>query len=758
MAERSVTIRLKLDVGDVVRGAEEAERRLDSLDRKIDAIGRKNPSIKIDLDGVTKAMVELDVLEKKLKSISGLKVNVPVSIPGGGGGGGGGGNNNINNNNNNNNGIPGSGGLGSVLNVSPNLAVGIAIAVASASPLIGAAINGALMTGVGLGGLALGVVGQLESPIVQHAAQDFGTEIKSTLVAATRDFQVPIAQSLEILGNSFQGIINDIDFSGLSRQLVPLAAGISGAFENMNLGGLFKDAEPFIHEFAALLPGLGKAFGSFFHEIENSKGSMEGLRAIMAALGGSIVALGHVLGFLGNVFDVIVQGGERVGMMFQWIFSFLGKVFQTLQQWISGVTGYLDVLGKAFGAIGDVFDFFAKGAQRIASFFGWLHVGGTESADLDKKVSDLTASLNEMGDTIPGVTSSTKDLIDAISAGNDAVKPLADAFGALQTQATALPMVLTTISSILGTEVTQSAVTAAGSLDTITADLEGKVFNAMMGAKQATIGFQLSMLSLKDAVDQNGTTLDSHTKKGLQNQLAILAMVQANQQLYQATVAAGGEVGAATTTFNDNAKAITDAAIAAGFNADQVHALTDQLNQVPGKTRAEIQMSGLQDAIQQLADAITKLAEINGYRADAHLVLHYEQVGNPFKTAGLPWSATHGQAMGGVVRAASGMLAPSNPGTMVLAGEPQTGGELFLPLMGITRERAMGLMSIAGNAYGFDVAPRGQFAPHAGGGSSTLQLAATFVLPSGEVVHKQLVTYALNTGRSPGQLFPASSR
>jgi hypothetical protein len=736
MAERSVTVKLKLDVGDVVRGSEEGVAALDRLDQKVREINRTRAKVGIDIDGLTKARVELDLLEKKIKSISGLKIAVPISLPGGSGGG--------NNNKKNDDAIPGSGGLGSLLNVSPSLAIGIAAAITGASPMIGAAINAALMTGAGLGGLALGVVGQLQSPIVQHAATDFGVQMKSSLVGATRDFQVPIAQSLQILGNSFQGIINSIDFSGLSRQLVPLAAGIAGAFENMNLGQLFKDAEPFIHEFSALLPSVGSALGGFFHEIEHSRGTMEGLRAIMLALVGTINILGHVLGALGNVFDFIVEGGERVGNMFTWIFNFIARIAHDIQAFTGKLGGYARV-------IGDIFDFLAKGSQKVASFFGFLRQGGDESEHLDKKVSDLTESLNAMGDTIPGVTSSTKDLLDALAAGDTATKPLVEAFSALQTQASSLPMVLTTIASIMGTDVTQSAVTAAGSLDTITADLEGKVFNAMMGAKQATIGFQMSLLTLKDAVDQNGTSLNSHTKAGLQNQLAILSAVQANQQLYQATVASGGAVDQATNVFNDNAKSITDAAIAAGFNSDEVHRLTDQLNQVPGKTRAEIEMSGLQSAIQQLADAITKLAEINGYRADAHLVLHYDTIGNPFKTPGLPWSDTHGQAMGGVVHAASGMLAPRNPGTLVLAGEPQTGGELFMPLRGISRERAMGLAAIAGNAYGFSVAPQGQFVKEGGGGNMSIALNVA-VTGGGSTPWERAMTAAVNEGFRTGKI------
>jgi hypothetical protein len=113
---------------------------------------------------------------------------------------------------------------------------------------------------------------------------------------------------------------------------------------------------------------------------------------------------------------------------------------------------------------------------------------------------------------------------------------------------------------------------------------------------------------------------------------------------------------------------------------------------------------------------------------------------------------------GGIRKAASGLIVrPSDPGTLI--GEPQTGGEALIPLRGITQTRAAALGQVAVGGYGLDVVARDRHGGTSGwSGPSTLQLAATFVLPSGEVSHRQLITYALNTGRTPAQLFPDSAR
>jgi hypothetical protein len=41
-----------------------------------------------------------------------------------------------------------------------------------------------------------------------------------------------------------------------------------------------------------------------------------------------------------------------------------------------------------------------------------------------------------------------------------------------------------------------------------------------------------------------------------------------------------------------------------------------------------------------------------------------------------------------------------------LVAEPETQGEAWIPLGGITRDKAMGLTQVVGNSYGFNVTPR----------------------------------------------------
>jgi hypothetical protein len=128
---------------------------------------------------------------------------------------------------------------------------------------------------------------------------------------------------------------------------------------------------------------------------------------------------------------------------------------------------------------------------------------------------------------------------------------------------------------------------------------------------------------------------------------------------------------------------------------------------------------------------------------------------------------------GGIRKAASGLIVrPSDPGTLI--GEPQTGGEALIPLRGITQSAAMGLMHVAGAGYGLDVVARdrayGRLNPgNAGGGPLRLTVDVSGASQAGgmdavasswfaRAVHRGLVQFALDTGRSPSGLWPDDPR
>lgn len=235
-----------------------------------------------------------------------------------------------------------------------------------------------------------------------------------------------------------------------------------------------------------------------------------------------------------------------------------------------------------------------------------------------------------------------------------------------------------------------------------------ELLNQMLGLDHATLSFDESLTGLSETLKQNKNALDIHSKAGQADREAVLAVVAANVQQYQTMIQAGATLPEASQAYDDNTAALERNLKKAGLNKQAIEDLIGKYREIPKKTEADIAINGLTDAINNLADLIRQIYKINGKNFGSTFTVTYKTVGHPLvgEQGTIPLHPGSAQRFGGVRRAADGLVVPpSDPGT-VLFGEPQTGGEVFLPLRGIGKDRAMSLAQVAGDAYGFGVAPR----------------------------------------------------
>lgn len=206
--------------------------------------------------------------------------------------------------------------------------------------------------------------------------------------------------------------------------------------------------------------------------------------------------------------------------------------------------------------------------------------------------------------------------------------------------------------------------------------------NSLLAMKEAQTNFNEQLKVGKKNWDEN-------TKGGQGN---VAALNQANQ-----AITAYYDSLAATTP-------LTEAQTRAELKAEKSLYARAKAN---GATNAELAtMRGT------IAGLNSELKKLDGQK------IHFTVSGSEKVTftSNAPSSFWHGTAKGsvvdtaGVVHAAkgyvSGILPPRSPGTLMLAGEPETGGEVFAPLRGISQSRAMSLAQVIGDSYGFDVRRR----------------------------------------------------
>lgn len=234
-------------------------------------------------------------------------------------------------------------------------------------------------------------------------------------------------------------------------------------------------------------------------------------------------------------------------------------------------------------------------------------------------------------------------------------------------------------------------------MDSLEGTIVNKVLQATLGLDDAVLSVARANLALTETFKENGLQIDKHTgqislntAKGLENRDAVMSLVRANIQTYQANLAVGMSAEDAARAYDDGTASIEAQLKALHLNQGQIDGLIGKYKNIPHKVDTDIAINGLTHAIEGLTDLIK---QING--------IHDKTVTIYYRTQGQSLNAP--LAHGGIRRAAVGMvIPPSDPGT-TLVGEPQTGGEALIPLRGISQGRAMGLAQTVGDAYGFSV-------------------------------------------------------
>lgn len=241
-------------------------------------------------------------------------------------------------------------------------------------------------------------------------------------------------------------------------------------------------------------------------------------------------------------------------------------------------------------------------------------------------------------------------------------------------------------------------------------DSVGKVLDL----NDANIAAAQGLADLKEGFKRGTDALDVGTQKGRDN-LSLIDQTIANYARQRdAAIAAGG----GTKEAFDKAREAYNKHIA------ELEVLIGKL--LGSKAAAKAFMDQFYDKTVTVTVKVAKVVESGGKI--------------PVPSGGLPFA----MAEGGIRHAAAGLIVPPrDPGTVIM-GEPQTGGELFLPLQGVSQMRAMGLAQVAGNNYGFDVTPR------AAGGVQEIRHVVD-IMGGGELIRRLVITAAQNRGQSVAQ-------
>jgi archaellum component FlaC len=203
----------------------------------------------------------------------------------------------------------------------------IAVALAGASPLIGAALSGAVIGGAGIGGIVGGFLIASKDPRVQSAAAVLKTDIGNELKDAAAPF-IPVTI----------GAIGRVD----------------QALKGINFKGIFSDAAkesgPLIDGVVHLITKLGTSVGDLIH---NSGPEVE-------AIGNGIAKIGDSLG---NGLESLANNGKDSTNALNSLFSLISGGIDVTFKLVDGLT-------KVYGVLYDIGFKLGEGAGKALEFFG----------------------------------------------------------------------------------------------------------------------------------------------------------------------------------------------------------------------------------------------------------------------------------------------------------------------------------------------------------------------------------------------------
>lgn len=222
------------------------------------------------------------------------------------------------------------------------------------------------------------------------------------------------------------------------------------------------------------------------------------------------------------------------------------------------------------------------------------------------------------------------------------------------------------------------------------------LFGVTMSVDQATLRWHESLAALTAELKDGARTLDENSAAGRKNVGALLSAVDAAERVREADIAAGVSVAEATSKFNASIDTIIAAAQAAGFNAQQIDALIGKYKQVPRDVNTNLNLYGLEAELRGIAQAGQALASLNGKTATTYVrVVQQGNMPGNFNADGNIYAPVQRFAAGGENHFAQ----ISN--SMRVWGEPETGGEAYIPLARSKRPRSLALLSKVANGFGF---------------------------------------------------------
>lgn len=322
----------------------------------------------------------------------------------------------------------------------------VAAAAAGLAAVVGGAINGALLAGVGGGVMAAGIaIAAKNSDAVQKAFRDEALgPMRRDVESFAMEFEDELLAAAVSFGDAWSRVSGDVGevFAKADDFIEPLVGGLADLIEKVAGGDGLKNAMdaagPVIAQVGVGLSRTGDALDSFFDSLgDGGDGAVKGMIIIFAMLTGAIRLTGNVIEFLSKALDQGTEFAERYAKVFSAMLGWLpgvGDAWQYAAETlglfndeagntsdimpIAGVTAE-DAAGNIY-KVGEASDQAARDARKLNDelnkFIDQALTASGASIAYERAIDELTASFQENGKSIDISNEKGRQNVESIDA------------------------------------------------------------------------------------------------------------------------------------------------------------------------------------------------------------------------------------------------------------------------------------------------------------------------------------------------------
>lgn len=436
-------------------------------------------------------------------------------------------------------------------------AVGLGAALA---PTLGTLIAGAVIGGAGLGGIAGGIALAAKSPVVADRAKDLGKMVSSGLQleasqALTRplqyamdDLQRIAERNIPKIGQIFEEIGPSID-----RLTQSTGRGLDGLIDG--LVDSAKNAGPVLDELGNLVADTGASAGSMMSNLsEHSEAAASGIRDVNTALQ-----------------DVITVTSGAVELLLT-----IKEIEDATDEWAAKWSPLLDTFIFKGSKLGDVFSMFKDQLWGPIKPLAEL-VKVAEGAD--QRMRLISGSMGAASTAAENLAATENDVKDA----QEKAKQAQDDY----------TRSLTSLNPV--------AARSRQILDGLKAASDA-LYGSQIRAAEGNETWEASWDNLSASVKENKRSLDIHTAAGRANRDAIEDLLTKSTEMYAADVAAGMATDEATKKHRKRVEAVKEEASKLGLNKKITGELIDTYGQIPPKKTTDLVTEGVGRVAKELKE------------------------------------------------------------------------------------------------------------------------------------------------------------